>query len=122
MGRLRQKIKRIIFGTDTQSGKFFDEILIVAIILSIITVLLDSVSDYNKDFGDYLYIAEWIFTILFTIEYLLRMFCIRRPTSYVFSPFGIIDLLSILPTYLSMILPGTQVLTCLLYTSPSPRD
>jgi len=110
MSRLRQKIKRIIFGTDTRFGKLFDEILIVAIILSIITVLLDSVSDYNKAFGDYLYIAEWIFTILFTIEYLLRMFCIRRPMSYVFSPFGIIDLLSIIPTYLSMILPGTQVL------------
>ena len=110
MSRLRQKIKRIIFGTDTRSGKLFDEILIVAIILSIITVLLDSVSDYNKAFGDYLYTAEWIFTILFTIEYLLRMFCIRRPMSYVFSPFGIIDLLSILPTYLSMLLPGTQVL------------
>ena len=110
MGRLRQKLKRIIFGTDTRYGKLFDEILIVAIILSIITVLLDSVSDYNKAFGDYLYTAEWIFTILFTIEYLLRLFCIRKAMSYVFSPFGIIDLLSILPTYLSMILPGTQVL------------
>lgn len=111
MSRLRQKIKQIIFGTDTRFGKLFDEILIVAIILSIITVLLDSVSDFNRAYGGYLYIAEWIFTILFTIEYLLRTFCIRRPTSYVFSPFGIIDLLSILPTYLSMILPGTQVLS-----------
>ena len=111
MGRLQKKIKRIIFGTDTRSGKLFDEILIVAIILSIITVLLDSVSDYNKAFGDYLYIAEWIFTILFTIEYLLRMLCVRSPMSYVFSPFGIIDLLSILPTYLSVLLPGTQVLS-----------
>jgi voltage-gated potassium channel len=111
MSRLRQKIKQIIFGTDTRFGKLFDEILIVAIILSIITVLLDSVSDFNRAYGGYLYIAEWIFTILFTIEYLLRTFCIRRPMSYVFSPFGIIDLLSILPTYLSMILPGTQVLS-----------
>ena len=111
MGSLQQKIKQIIFGTDTRFGKLFDEILIIAIILSIITVLLDSVSDYNKAFGDYLYTAEWIFTILFTIEYLLRTFCIRKPISYVFSPFGIIDLLSILPTYLSMILPGTQVLS-----------
>ena len=111
MTRLRKKLKSIIFGTDTQFGKIFDEILIVAIILSIATVLLDSVSDYNKDYGDYLYIAEWVFTILFTIEYFLRIFCIRRPISYVFSPFGIIDLLSILPTYLSMFLPGTQVLS-----------
>ena len=111
MAKLRQRVKKIIFGTDTRFGKLFDEVLIVTIILSIITVLLDSVSDYNKSYGNYLYIAEWIFTILFTIEYLLRIFCIRLPMSYVFSPFGIIDLLSILPTYLSMILPGTQVLS-----------
>ena len=111
MIKLRQKIKSIIFGTDTKFGKTFDEILIFAIILSIITVLLDSVSSYNEAYGDYLYIAEWIFTILFTIEYLLRMFCVKRPLSYVSSPFGIIDLLSILPTYLSVLLPGTQVLS-----------
>ena len=111
MDKLRHKIKTIIFGTDTRLGKIFDEILIVAIVLSIITVLLDSVSDYNKAYGNYLYFAEWVFTILFTIEYLLRIFCIRRPISYVFSILGIIDLLSILPTYLSIILPGTQVLS-----------
>ena len=64
MVKTRQKIKSIIFGTDTQTGKLFDEVLIVAIILSIITVLLDSVSKYNQDYGNYLYIAEWVFTCL----------------------------------------------------------
>ena len=68
MVKTRQKIKSIIFGTDTQTGKLFDEVLIVAIILSIVTVLLDSVSEYNENYGTYLYIAEWVFTILFSIE------------------------------------------------------
>tara|TARA_B100001564_G_scaffold236016_1_gene199488 strand:+ start:5475 stop:6281 length:807 start_codon:yes stop_codon:yes gene_type:complete len=108
---VRQKLKSIIFGTDTRIGKLFDEVLIVAIILSIVTVLLDSVSEYNNNYGTYLHIAEWIFTILFTVEYLLRMLCIRRPWSYVFSFFGIVDFLSIIPTYLSLFFPGTQVLS-----------
>jgi voltage-gated potassium channel len=111
MYRLRQKIKKIIFGTDSPAGKLFDELLIIAIVLSIITVMLDSVDKFNKDYGNYLYTAEWIFTILFSTEYFLRMYCIRRPLSYVFSFFGVIDLLSILPTYLSLFFPGTQVLS-----------
>ena len=111
MVKIRQKIKSTIFGTDTQTGKLFDEILIVAIILSIVTVLLDSVSEYNEKYGTYLYIAEWVFTILFSIEYLLRAFCIRRPLSYIFSFYGVVDFLSILPTYLSLFFPGTQVLS-----------
>jgi voltage-gated potassium channel len=111
MSRLRQNIKTIIFGTDTRAGKLFDEILIVAIILSIITVLLDSVSDYRQNYGQILNIAEWIFTIMFTLEYLTRIYCIQRPLSYVFSFYGIIDLLSVIPTYLSVLLPGTEVLS-----------
>ena len=111
MVKIRQKIKSTIFGTDTQTGKLFDEILIVAIILSIVTVLLDSVSEYNEKYGTYLYIAEWVFTILFSIEYLLRALCIRRPLSYIFSFYGVVDFLSILPTYLSLFFPGTQVLS-----------
>jgi len=111
MSRLRQNIKTIIFGTDTRAGKLFDEILIVAIILSIVTVLLDSVSDYSQQYGQILYSAEWVFTIMFTLEYFLRIYCIQRPLSYVFSFFGIIDLLSVIPTYLSVLLPGAQVLS-----------
>ena len=112
MSRLRQNIKTIIFGTDTKAGKLFDEILIVAIILSIITVLLESVSDYRQQFGQILYSAEWVFTIIFTLEYFLRIYCIRLPSSYVFSFYGIVDLLSVIPTYIS----------CLLYTSDAADE
>ena len=111
MFKIRQKVKLIIFGTDTRAGKLFDEILIITIVLSIITVLLDSVPIYNQNYGTYLYIAEWVFTILFSIEYILRATCIRRPLSYIFSFYGIVDFLSILPTYLSLFFPGTQVLS-----------
>ena len=111
MNRLRQNIKTIIFGTDTRAGKLFDEILILAIILSIITVLLESVTEYRQRYGQILNSAEWFFTIIFTIEYFLRMYCIRIPTSYVFSFYGIIDLLAIIPTYISILLPGSQALS-----------
>ena len=111
MNRLKDSIKTIIFGTSTKAGKLFDEILIVTITLSIITVLLDSVTNYREQYGNILNLAEWIFTILFTIEYFLRIYCVRLPSSYVFSFFGIVDLLSIIPTYLSVLLPGAQALS-----------
>ena len=111
MSRLRQNIKSIIFGTDTRAGKLFDEILIIVIIISIITVLADSVAGYHQQYGGLLNILEWVITILFTIEYLMRVYCIKRPLSYIFSFYGIIDLLSVIPTYLSILLPGTEVLS-----------
>jgi len=111
MSRLKENIKIIIFGTNTKAGKLFDEVLIVSITLSIITVLLDSVESYNEQYGNIFYIAEWIFTILFTIEYFLRIYSVRLPSSYVFSFFGIIDLLSIIPTYISVLFPGVQALS-----------
>ena len=83
MFKIRRKIKSVIFGTETRAGKLFDEVLIVTIILSIVTVLLDSVLEYHENYGWYFYFAEWIFTILFSIEYLLRAMCIRRPLSYI---------------------------------------
>ena len=111
MSSFRQNIKAIIFGTDTRAGKLFDEILILAIILSIITVLLESVTEYRQQYGQILTSAEWFFTIIFTMEYFLRMYCIRIPISYVFSFYGIIDLLAIIPTYISILLPGSQALS-----------
>ena len=111
MNKLREKIKIIIFGTNTRAGKLFDEILVIAIVLSVITVMLESVTHFNQNYGTILVIAEWVFTISFTVEYLLRLFCIKWPLRYAFSFFGIIDLLSIAPTYLSLLLPGTQVLS-----------
>ena len=109
MSTFREKIKIIIFGTDTKAGKLFDVVLIISIVLSIITVMLDSIIEYNQQYGHILRIAEWTFTIMFTVEYLLRISAIRRPSSYIFSFFGIIDLLAILPTYLSLFMPGTEV-------------
>jgi len=110
MGKLRQKLKTIIFGTETKAGKLFDEVLIAIIVLSIITVLLESVAIYSEQYGNILYLAEWFFTILFSIEYLLRIYCIRLPSSYVFSFYGIVDLLSVIPTYISVLFPGAQAL------------
>ena len=111
MSKLKENIKIIIFGTNTKAGKLFDEVLIVSITLSIITVLLDSVESYHEQYGNIFYLTEWIFTILFTMEYFLRIYSVRLPSSYVFSFFGIIDLLSIIPTYISVLFPGTQALS-----------
>ena len=109
MNLIREKIKIIIFGTDTKGGKIFDLLLIITIVLSIITVLLDSVDYYRIRYGSLFYAAEWTFTILFTAEYLLRIYSIRKPLSYIFSLFGIIDFLAIIPTYISLLMPGTEV-------------
>ena len=109
MSTLKEQIKIIIFGTDTKAGKLFDVVLIISIVLSIIIVMLDSVVEYNQHYGHIFDIAEWTFTIMFTVEYLLRIYSIRRPLSYIFSFFGIIDFLAILPTYLSLFMPGTEV-------------
>ncbi len=110
MDAIKDKLKIIIFGTNTPGGKLFDVVLIASILLSILVVMLDSVTELHQQFGDLFYIAEWVFTILFTIEYLLRIYCIRRAQSYIFSFFGIIDFLALIPTYLSIFLPGTEVL------------
>ena len=110
MSPFREHIKIIIFGTDSRAGKLFDLVLIITIILSIITVLLDSVNEYSQIYGNIFKVAEWIFTIMFTLEYAMRIYCIRRPVSYMLSFFWIIDLLAVLPTYLSLFIPGTEVL------------
>ena len=108
MSTFREKIKIIIFGTDTKAGKLFDVVLIISIVLSIITVMLDSVVEYNQQYGHIFRIAEWTFTIMFTVEYLLRIYSIRRPFSYIFSFFGVIDFLAIIPSYLSLFLPAVS--------------
>ncbi len=106
----RKKLHEVIFEADTAAGRAFDVILILAIILSVIVVILDSVNSYQEKYGDFLYAAEWFFTILFSIEYLFRLISVRRPWRYALSFFGIIDILSILPTYLSLVVPGVQYL------------
>ena len=109
MGKVKDQLKKIIFGTETFGGRLFDVLLIFAIITSVLIVMLDSVTEYHNSYGDIFSQAEWIFTILFTIEYFLRIYCIRLPSSYMLSFFGVIDLLAILPTYISFFVPGAGV-------------
>lgn len=104
----RARLHEIVFESETPAGKAFDVVLITLILASVGLVMLDSVSSITSSYGDALYTAEWAFTIIFTIEYLVRIFSVGRPFKYVFSFFGIVDLLAILPTYLSLLIPGTQ--------------
>jgi len=96
----KEKLREIIFGYRTKAGKRFDIILLAAIIISVIGVMLDSDKTIHQKYGGILLTIEWIFTIFFTIEYILRIFCSRDKKKYIFSTMGIIDLLSIIPTYL----------------------
>lgn len=106
----REKIFEIIFEADTPLGKRFDILLIIAIIASVIIVMLESVNTINDRFGQLFRILEWIFTAFFTIEYFMRLYVVHRPLKYALSFFGIVDLLSILPSYLSFFFAGTQSL------------
>ena len=108
---MRETLRTIIFGTESKAGRLFDILLIIAIGLSVLFTMLDSIPVYNEAFGDVFNQIEWGFTILFTVEYLVRIFCSLKATRYVFSFLGFIDLLAILPSYLSLLVPGTQVLT-----------
>ena len=106
----RKKLFEIIFEADTPAGKWFDIVLIICILLSVIVVMLDSVSSIGTKYGKLLYAVEWFFTILFTVEYILRLLCVGRPIRYAVSFFGIVDLLAILPTYMSLIFFGSRYL------------
>tara|TARA_B100001996_G_C18587683_1_gene564818 strand:- start:270 stop:1085 length:816 start_codon:yes stop_codon:yes gene_type:complete len=110
MASFKKRVKKVIYGTDTTAGKLFDLVLIITIFFSISAVLLESIPEYSSKFGKIFNTLEWIFTILFTLEYILRIYCIRLSSSYIFSFYGIIDLLSIVPSYLSLFFPGVGVL------------
>ncbi|MAL02818.1 MAG: ion transporter, partial [Arenimonas sp.] len=100
----------IIFRHDPGAPRRFDLLLIAAIIISVVVVILDSEADLHERWGYWFYLAEWGFTLLFTAEYLVRLAVVKRPLRYATSFYGVIDLLSILPTYLSLLLPGSQAL------------
>ena len=104
----RGRLHEIIFEADTPAGKAFDVALLVAILLSVLAVCLESVEKIELQYGRTLRIAEWVFTISFTVEYVLRLICVGRPRRYAVSFFGIVDLLAILPTYLSLVVAGSQ--------------
>ncbi len=106
----QQKLHNVIYESNTTAGKLFDISLLVLIVASIAVVMLDSVASWHQRYGRSFYLLEWAFTIIFTIEYILRLICIRKPLGYVFSFLGIIDLLAIVPGYLSIFFIGAQSL------------
>lgn len=109
----RTRLHNTIYESNTAAGKAFDIGLLLVIITSILVVMLDSVESYHNKYGDIFYIMEWVFTILFTIEYILRLVSISKPWRYVISFLGIIDLLAIIPSYLSIFFVGAQSLLVL---------
>lgn len=108
MNSFKKQIHSIIFGTKIKSGKRFDIILLTFIVLSVILVVVDSVNWGNNKYRQALNIAEWVFTILFTVEYILRIYSSPKPWRYVFSFFGLIDFLAIMPTYLAAFFVGPE--------------
>jgi voltage-gated potassium channel len=106
----RAKAHEIIFEADTPAGKAFDIALILTIIVSVVAVMLETVAPVRARYGPELRAVEWVITILFTIEYILRLLCVGQPARYARSFFGIVDLMSILPTYFSVLIPGAQAL------------
>lgn len=107
----RRKLHVIIFGVDTKTGRAFDVALLIAILLSVLAVMLESVPEIGERWGRELYKLEWVLTVLFTAEYVLRLVCVKRPSKYAYSFFGIVDLLAILPSYLSLIIVNSHSLS-----------
>lgn len=102
----KHKLHEIIYEADTPAGKLFDVVLLFVIVASIALVMLESVASINRRFYYEFFIAEWIITILFTIEYILRIVAINSPKKYIFSFYGIVDLLATIPTYLAFLITG----------------
>lgn len=106
----RKATYRIVFGHESALGRLFDVVLIGVILLSVAAVLVESIPHYRADWGRELRLLEWLFTGVFTVEYGVRLWCVGRPGRYARSFFGLVDLAAILPSYLSLLLPGGQVL------------
>lgn len=105
---LREKLYRTVFGTDTKAGRRFDMLLLWTILISVLIVMIESVPSYNKRFATFFFYAEWFFTVIFSFEYLLRVFISPKPAKYIFSFWGAIDFLATLPAYLSFMIVGSQ--------------
>ena len=110
MAAWRLKMHEVIFEADTPLGKTFDMLLIWSILTSVVAVMLDSIESVHLQYGHELYIIEWVFTLLFSVEYILRLLSVGRPWKYATSFFGVVDLLAVIPTYISLLFPGTQYL------------
>ncbi|TDB61875.1 ion transporter [Arundinibacter roseus] len=109
----RSRLHEIIYEASTPAGKFFDVVLLWVILCSVILVMLESVVEINQEYKEIFNIAEWVITILFSIEYIARIVSVRQPWRYIFSFYGLIDFLSIIPKFLSLFFVGTQVLVAL---------
>ena len=107
---LKSKLHTIIYEADTPIGKLFDVVLLILILVSVILVMLESVTSIDTHYHDFLYFGEWVITIFFTIEYILRIITVKKASNYIFSFYGIIDFLSTIPLYLSFILAGSNAL------------
>ena len=110
---LKHRLHEIIYEADTRGGKLFDIILLIAILASILFVMLESVQSIDEKYGHFLDVAEWVITILFSLEYVLRIVTVKKPWKYIFSFYGIIDLLSTIPKYVSLILIDSHNLAVL---------
>ena len=106
----QRKLHEVIFEADTPAGKWFDIILLIAILISVLTVMLESVDSIALKYGTLLRVIEWVITIFFTIEYIARLVSVGKPLKYAYSFYGIIDLVSILPSYLGIFISGTHTL------------
>ncbi len=108
MANIREKLYEIIFEADTRAGKSFDVGLLIIILLSVFLVLLESVPSYRMKYQESFLISEWIITGIFTVEYIVRIIIVRKPLKYIFSFFGIIDFLAVIPTFIGLLLVGYQ--------------
>lgn len=106
----RERLREVIFEADTSAGRLFDLGLLVAIVASVLAVMLESVRSIRQTWGPVLYAVEWLLTGAFTVEYLLRLLCVRQPLAYARSFYGVVDLLATLPSWLALVLPGAQTL------------
>lgn len=109
----RARLHKIIYEADSREGKVFDLIIIVAILFSILLVMLESVKELDARYHSFFNISEWVITILFTFEYILRIVSVKKPKAYIFSFYGIIDFLSTIPKYLSLFIGGAHALVAL---------
>jgi voltage-gated potassium channel len=109
----KQRLHEIIYEADTKGGKLFDVILLIAIIASILLVMLESIESFDAKYHTFLDISEWVITLLFSLEYIFRLISIKKPFKYIFSFYGIVDLLSTIPKYLSFIFVGSHHLAAL---------
>ena len=111
--KFKHRLHEIIYEADTRAGKLFDVLLLVFILSSILLVALESVNWVDEKYHDQLDSAEWIITIIFTVEYFFRIISVKQPTKYIFSVYGIIDFISTIPKYISLFFIGTQSLLAL---------